>query len=322
MTTSTIQSTIKGKAYEYACVLALREIVSSIRPIKIIENNSLEIAKSRYENDISQDEQSEMLLSAKSGIRAIIEMEPKITEDGVDQLSVLLQPDSIATSLGDIRDVLIIRRDIQWEIGVSVKHNHAALKHSRLSAKLDFGESWVGIPCSQTYFSEIEPIFDFLKIEKNKKTAWSALQSKEDSVYIPILNAFKKEFENINNSNKDITAKLIKYLIGSNGRDYYKLIHNNNRTTTVIPFNLYGTLNQAIRANKPKTIIPMISLPTRIIDLSLKKNSKTTLVLVMDKGWSISFRIHNASTVVEPSLKFDIQIVGQPANLFYLNVNW
>jgi len=42
----------------------------------------------------------------------------------------------------------------------------------------------------------------------------------------------------------------------------------------------------------------------------------------MDNGWAISFRIHSASTIVEPSLKFDIQLVGQPANLFFIDVAW
>jgi hypothetical protein len=37
--------------------------------------------------------------------------------------------------------------------------------------------------------------------------------------------------------------------------------------------------------------------------------------MYFDKGWQISFRIHNASTMVEPSLKFDINIVGLPSNL-------
>jgi hypothetical protein len=90
----------------------------------------------------------------------------------------------------------------------------------------------------------------------------------------------------------------------------------------VIPFNLFGTLNQASAFEPPKTSIPPIDLPTRIIDLSLKENSLTTVILTMDRGWAISFRIHNASTIVEPSLKFDIQLIGQPANLFFLDVAW
>lgn len=315
-------SSIKGKAYEYACVLALKELVSPIREIEITKNESLVIAKSRYENDISDQEKSDMLRSAKSGIEAIIEMEPRIVEDGEDKLVVLLQPDNIATKFGDIRDVLIIRCELSWEIGISVKHNHAALKHSRLSTKLDFGEAWVGAPCSENYFNTIKPIFEQLEALKASGATWSSLADKKSSVYVPILDAFKAELEKINNENDGVTEKLIKYLIGSNGKDYYKLIHNNNHTTTIIPFNLCGTLNLQARDTSPTTIILEVELPTRIIDFSYKTNSQTTLILTLDNGWSISFRIHNASTVVESSLKFDIQLQSQPADMFYLNREW
>jgi hypothetical protein len=262
-----------------------------------------------------------MLLSAKSGISEIIKMEPKI-EDGSDKLTVSLQPDNVATDSGDIRDVLIIRRSIEWEIGVSVKHNHAALKHSRLSTKLDFGKVWFNVSCSENYFNEIKPIFDRLKLLKSDGVEWNQLPDKDDSVYVPILNAFRSELMRMNNENTDITTGLVSYLLGSNGKDYYKLIHKNNHTITVIPFNIYGTLNQSSAAVKPKIIISTIELPTRIIEFVFKKDSKTTVILTMDNGWSISFRIHNASTIVEPSLKFDVQLIGQPANLFYLEVGW
>ncbi len=318
----TLNSTIKGKAYEYACVLALEKLVLPIREIEITKNDSLVIAKSRYENGISDQERSDMLLSAKSGIEAIIEMEPRITEDGNDKLIVSLQPDNVATKFGDIRDILIIRRKLSWEIGISVKHNHSALKHSRLSTNLDFGKVWVDVPCSRNYFNTIKPFFEKLKTLKSNGITWNSLANKELSIYIPILDAFKMELEKINNENSDIAKKLVSYLIGSNGKDYYKLIHNNNHTTTIVPFNLYGTLNLSTENMDPTTIIPEIELPTRIIDFSYKTNSQTTLILTLDNGWSISFRIHNASTIVEPSLKFDIQLQSQPASLFYLNREW
>src|SRR3990167_1975706 len=120
---STINSTIRGKAYEYASVIALVEIVKPIRPIEVVENSSLVIARDRYLNDITDIERSDMLASAKAGVSAIIKMEPKIIEDGNDAITVSIQSDDVA-KVGDVRDVLIIRRDIKWEIGVSVKHNH------------------------------------------------------------------------------------------------------------------------------------------------------------------------------------------------------
>jgi hypothetical protein len=39
-------------------------------------------------------------------------------------------------------------------------------------------------------------------------------------------------------------------------------------------------------------------------------------------SWSISFRIYNASTIVETSLKFDIQLQSNPENMFYVEVEW
>lgn len=320
---STINSTIKGKAYEYACILAFEEIVGPIRNIEVIKNDSLTIARSRYENDITQTEQMNMLLSAKAGVNTIITMEPRIIEDGDDTLTLSLQPDNVATS-GDVRDVLIIRRSIEWEIGVSVKHNHEALKHSRLSKVLDFGNSWYGVSCDQSYFDAIGPLFDDLRRRQNLGEKWRDLTNKADNVYVPLLNAFMAELQRAEQASaSEVVSGLVKYLLGSNGNDYYKLIHRNSHSVRVIPYNPYRTLNQNSTVDdEPATVIPAITLPTRIIDLAFKPSSKTTVILTMDNGWSISFRIHSASTVIEPSLKFDIQLVGQPANLFYIDVAW
>ncbi len=111
-------------------------------------------------------------------------------------------------------------------------------------------------------------------------------------------------------------------MLGSDGKDYYKLIHFNNHKTRVMPFNISENLNQSSEKAKPEIKIPKIKLPTKIIDLSFKDNYKTTVILTMDEGWSISFRIHNAGSRVEPSLKFDIQLQGQPAEWFYIDAEW
>lgn len=319
---STINATIKGKAFEYASVVAIVDLVSPTRPVRVVENSSLEIARKRYLDDISNTERSEMLASATAGVGVILKMEPKILEDGSDPIEVSIQPDNVA-KLGDVRDVLVIRRDISWEIGVSVKHNHEALKHSRLSEKLDFGQQWLGLSTSPEYFESIRSIFTNLRSMQTKGITWRSLARKKEEIYLPVLESFIAELNQLYREHGEaVTAGLIKYLLGSSGSDYYKLIHHNNHRTRVIPFNLFGTLNQSSAKTVPETSIPAIELPTRIIDLSLKENSMTTVILTMDRGWAISFRIHSASTIVEPSLKFDIQLIGQPANLFYLDVAW
>jgi hypothetical protein len=162
-----------------------------------------------------------------------------------------------------------------------------------------------------------------LKILKNDGKLWSDIQGKDVAVYVPILKAFIKEFKALYKKNKKaIVLGLVKYLFSSNGNDYYKLIHYHNHTTRIQPFNLSGTLNTASTDAKPKINFGKMVLPTKILDLSFKDSSTTTLHLIMDNGWAISFRIHNASSRVEQSLKFDIQTLRQPSSIFYLDVKW
>jgi len=42
----------------------------------------------------------------------------------------------------------------------------------------------------------------------------------------------------------------------------------------------------------------------------------TTIIIEFDNGWKLSFRIHNASTLVEVSLKFDVTLLECPPNLY------
>jgi len=321
MPRKSLNPTVMGKAYEFACVKALKELLENIRPIEIIENSSLTVAQDRY-NEIPKDEQDKMFKSAIAGIKTIMDMEPRIEEDGNDKLTISLQPDNVAVN-GDVRDILIIRRSIEWEIGISVKHNHAALKHSRLSKKIDFGKEWLDINCSENYFNEIAPIFDNLMSMKKEQKQWAEVLNKSETIYIPILNAFMKELNSLYEKHKNLVAEnIVIYLIGSNGKDYYKMIHRNNNKIKVQPFNIYGTLNKKSTNKEPSIKYKKIKFPTKIIDLSLKENSKTTVVLTMDNGWAITFRIHNAEKKIIPSLKFDIQLLGQPAELYYKEVDW
>lgn len=80
--------------------------------------------------------------------------------------------------------------------------------------------------------------------------------------------------------------------------------------------NLHGTLNLPFEDIKPKFKIPRLKLPSRLIEVVYEENSKTTLLVTLNDGWQISFRIHNASSRIEPSLKFDINLVSSPHSLF------
>lgn len=114
---------------------------------------------------------------------------------------------------------------------------------------------------------------------------------------------------------------MISYLLGT--KDFYKVISvDKKRFTEFQCFNLRGELNQSGKTCKAKVIIPIADLPDEIISLRPKPNSTNTVEMFLNNGWSLSFRIHNASTIIEPSLKFDIQFIGVPSNIITLNCQW
>ena len=97
--------------------------------------------------------------------------------------------------------------------------------------------------------------------------------------------------------------------------DFYKVIKGNKKVE-IQAYNLSGTLNLPFENIKPKARIPKLKLPSRLIEIVYQDNSTTTLLVSLNEGWQISFRIHNASSRVEPSLKFDINLVSAPHTLF------
>ncbi len=316
----TNKSNNQGRAYEFAYLITLFEEISKIRLAKIEENSSY-FAAERAWNTLTDSEKTIYKVSALAAVKTIFDLEPLILDDGDDDLELKIQSDDKGKE-GDVRDVLIIRRGIEWEIGLSVKHNHFAVKHSRLSKNLDFGRKWYGVDCSQQYWEDIKPIFEYLDAEKQKDSKWSDLPNKEDDVYIPLLNAFKGELERQNHLfGKDIPKLMVEYLLGE--FDFYKVIGIDSKEITQIQsYNLRGTLNNQGNNLKRSIELPISTLPTRIVSLEYKPESKNTLELYLDGGWQFSFRIHNTSTKVEPSLKFDIQIIGMPTTIISIDCRW
>ena len=113
---------------------------------------------------------------------------------------------------------------------------------------------------------------------------------------MPILTAFKKELLKLDKDNPSIVAEnLVQYLIGS--EDFYKVIKGKSKVE-IQAYNIHGSLNQPFKKIKPKAKISKLKLPTRLIEVVFKNKSKTTLIVSLDEGWQISFRIHNASSRV------------------------
>lgn len=81
---------------------------------------------------------------------------------------------------------------------------------------------WYNVPCSQTYWDDIKPTFNFLEKEKAKGTYFRDLKSKEDDVYVPLLNAFIKEITTQVNKDMNVPRRMVEYLLSK--YDFYKVI--------------------------------------------------------------------------------------------------
>ena len=309
--------TINGKAFEFALLAEFKERLSSITTVSVIVNEPYITAKKCFES-FNEEEQGHYRLVSSFAVNFLIDIEPRLSNDinERDTLQLEIVSDQQGQS-GDVRDVLAIRALQKWEIGISAKNNHRAVKHSRLSNDIDFGAKWLGIPCSETYFEEIKPIFDNLSLLRKKSKAtqkWESLGDYHSSVYLPILNAFKKELIRLDSENQGVVAqKLVEYLIGN--KDFYKVIKGDKKVE-IQAYNLHGTLNLPFENIKPKFKVPRLRLPNRLIEVVFQDNSETTLIVTLSEGWQISFRIHNASSRIEPSLKFDINLISAPHSLF------
>ena len=309
----------QGRAYEYAWITALSEILTPIRKTRIVCNSSLE-ANGRAWNAVSQDKRELFAISANAAVETILELEPCMEEDDGDTLLLEFQKDE-AGEAGDVRDIVIKRERIEWEVGLSIKHNHTAVKHSRLSHVLDFGNEWYGIPCSKQYWNDVNPIFDMLDQEKNRGTNWSDLADKDGDVYIPLLQAFLDEVNRVYRNDSNVAIRMFEYLVGV--KDYHKIVSNDSKRITLIhTFNLHGTLNQPSRMKVSAVDVPVAETPTEIIATRFKPRSRTTVEIYMDNGWAFSFRIHSASTRVQPSLKFDVQFISTPASVLHVECKW
>ena len=316
------KSNDQGRAFEMACLVALSETISKLREhgkVEIEENSSCEAAIRAWKNT-SKSLQDTIMKAAKAMVDKLTELEPIMIEDDSETIVLKIQKDEEGEK-GDVRDILIVRGESGWEIGLSVKHNHFAVKHSRLSPSIDFGKKWYGIPCSETYWDTILPIFKYLKEQKNNNVNWSDLPDKDGDAYVPLLNAFMEEIKRANSIDPAFPRRMVEYLLGE--YDFYKVISlDSKRVTNIQSFNLRGTLNQASRTQKPIINIPIAELPDELVAIKFKKNSTNTVELYLNNGWQFSFRIHNASTKVEPSLKFDVQFEGMPTEIVLISCQW
>ncbi|GAA8994611.1 hypothetical protein HpHA106_09460 [Helicobacter pylori] len=307
------KSNHQGRAYEYAWCLALEQKLSVFKKVIVDKQNGFNACYRAYES-LEKSLQERYLESTKQGVLLLLDCEPLLSEvigSSQNGITLSLQKDKLG-EIGDVRDILIYFD--RFCIGLSIKHNHDALKHSRLSKNLDFGGKWLGVGVSQNYKDTIKPLFERLENAKKEGMLWRDFPNKEQEIYAPLLQAFKKEVLRIDEDKKNkVPQKMVEYLLGK--YDFYKaILLEREQKTKLEAYHFNNTLNRSVK-NKPKRIIPLSKLPTRMIYFDFKPKSFNTLELVLNEGWSFSLRIHNASSRVEPSLKFDIKLLSKPESV-------
>ena len=209
--------------------------------------------------------------------------------------------------------------------GISCKTNHAAYKHSRLSGTLDWVREW-GLRAegaSDKYWDEVSPIFGRLKdlAEKDPSLKWSEAFTENEKVievYQPILEAWLSEVLRIQKSrvlNEAFASRIFQAMLGAHS--YYKVISRERKDlVTIQGFNFNNDLATPITKIPSKLIHAGPYIPT-----GQPPELWNSINLYFDRGFTLNFRIHNGSSRVEPSLKFDVSGVSvPPEELFQTNL--
>lgn len=323
------KQTLNGKAFEYACLKAMQDkLVLLGKSVSVDDTPAYQTVAAKFA-ELSNEEQIKYMDAAKAAIKIIFPLEPKIENEN-GELFLAVNADAAAQGAdGDVRDVLCIRfkgLDNEWQIGLSCKHNHEALKHPRITADKDFGKNWIGISNSREFIEEISGTIDELISYMNQGVLWKDIaptdEEKQEKYYVPILTAYKNEIERLCKNYDNVPEKLLSYFFGS--KDFYKVImKESQKLTEVEAFNMNGTLGMKSGNIKPLTRIQTIKMPTRLIEASFKENSKTSIILVFDGGWTISMRLHNKDKKVKlTSLAWDVQLVGLPTGTYVNTRSW
>lgn len=319
---------LNGKAFEYVCLAVLHNRLLQNQPVVVEASPVLQETAIEY-SYLTPEMREKMGRAATVAVQRLIDLEPQLQHPGNNiPLTLSIQPD-LAGRDGDVRDILAIRQQNDWEIGVSVKWNHEGLKHSRLSLDNDFGANWLGLPCSQIYFDDIRPIFAELVAlrEQRPRPQWKDIANKHQRFYVPILDAFVNEVQRLYDNHGGVVAeRMVQYIIGR--YDFYKIIgYESAQTTKLQAFNFNGTLTTPSGSVRALHRIPRLGLPQHLHSISRVSSngrvSNTTVTMVFDAGWQISARMHSASgPISSASLKFDMQLRGHPPVVYSYDEAW
>jgi hypothetical protein len=294
-----------GKAFEWAIANAFSTKIG----VEVSEGQAAQNAETDF-NSIPLTLRSRQVKASHLAIEHIFTREnirdyPSLTSE------LSIANDSVGRA-GDVRDVIL--KGPHKILGVSCKNNHRAFKHSRLSGTIDFVSQWnlSSEGASSNYWETVTPIFSQLHDLRNATNGaarWSELPNKINQFYSPILSAFETEIRfqlaKGPEAQTHISKSLIDYIVGN--RDFYKIIANRSEVE-VLGFNFHGELG-----------VSRSRYPSGIHSIERHQTRKGTTIIRFLEGHTFAFRIHNASTKIEPSLKFDIQALSLPSEQIYSN---
>jgi len=287
-----------GKGFEWAIAVA----ASGRFGAEIRESKESRDASGRF-NNLPTAKQQKFRVCAEKAVAYVADLE-QLRPDSSG--TVFLSQDS-AGIRGDVRDVILTLDG--RDIGISCKTNHEAFKHPRLSGKNDFVKSWdLGEGCSDQYWAAVRPLFSELASLRKKSSAqmkWTDLDNYQERFYIPVLAAWKAELLRVaggdDTASRLAATALCRYIIGK--IDFWKVISRQDQVR-LYAFNTEDSL----RTNK--TV-----LPNRILGIDSYDGSQYSMTVRMNEGYQFNFRIHNASSKIEASLKFDVQSEGLPSHI-------
>ena len=294
-----------GKAFEYTVAQALSEALE----VPIIESPEFQNTKNSFEK-VSPKLQDRFPVASALAIQHIIEKESKNIATKEPQ-SIWVASDSNGQK-GDVRDVVVKFSDS--ELGISCKTNHGDFKHSRLSGTANFVQKWGLDPkgCSDEYWDVVKPLFAELKqIRKDSgaKALWSDQKDVPNRFYWKVLDAFEAELIRLTAPNApraaEVTKSLISYIIGNH--DFYKVISRPDQVE-IQGFNLNGTL-----------AVSKTRYPEHVIGIDRFDGGRYSKTVRFNRGFTFNFRIHSASSRVEPSLKFAVSAISLPHSEIYTN---
>jgi hypothetical protein len=175
-----------GRAFEYGVAVSLSDYLPA--PIE----DGVQIRRAKRCFDLCDEtEQHNIVKAAREVTAFLVAHDVRLSETGC---LIRLQSDQLGRQ-GDVRDIIVHNAKLNDEIGISAKNRHLAVKHSRLSERIDFALDWLGIPCSHNYFNEVRPIFIELHSRKRRGEKWRDIPNKRELYYMPVLEAFRTEMQ-------------------------------------------------------------------------------------------------------------------------------